>query len=512
MKQRKTKVEADLSLWQIAKLWLSSLVRVDGVNLPREGRSSVEPQQEGIGALAFGTVLPPFDFSILAELKKLSLCNPDFSQRVGNLVALGNTGHTIQIDAATERAAEAALTRVNESASRLFPNSAGIDGLINAYIAQAAIFGALSSEDVVNTAAQRVEKVVIVPVEQIRFRYLDGEYVPHQQPRTLLGSGRGPLGLVPLNSATYRYYALQNVENSPYARPPAIAAVDTLLGPQKDAVENIKWIVKKLGILGLVAVLLKRPTARTGESEAEFRNRAEEYLTKARQSLDGNFNKGLFVGFKGEHEVDHANVASDSRGSKEIFQVIEEQAFSGMGSMAWEHGRNYTTTETFADVVYNILVSHMSNIQRLAKRRQERTYRLDLMLAGIPFDGVTLTFNRAEARNEYQKAQADQLRQTMTLELARAGIISPDECAQKLGYEKAFDPDLVSPSTESAGLARLCRAKRGVSVVCRFDRAAQRYRLESSRIEIAGEPDARQDSDDLNRVVDFKKKAERFAA
>lgn len=508
MSWRSTQLKpADLSLWQIAKLWLSSLVRVDGVQLPPEGRSSVEPQKEGIGALSFGSVIPEIDFSILAKLKKLSICNPDFSQRVGNLVSLGNTGHTIQIDAPTERAAETALARVNESAARLYPNGAGIDGLINAYLAQIAIFGALSSEDVVNVAAQRVEKVVLVPVEQIRFRYVDGEYVPHQQPRTLLGAGRGPLGLIPLNPVTYRYYALQTVENSPYARPPATAAVDILCGPQADALDNIKWIVKKLGILGLVAVLLRRPSARAGETDTEFRRRADEYLTKARDYLDGNFNKGLFVGYKGEHEIDHANVASDGRGSAEIFQVIEEQAFSGMGSMAWEHGRNYTTTETFADVVYNILISHMQNIQRLTKRRQEQTYRLDLLLAGIPFDGITLSFNRAEARNEYQKAQADQLRQSMALERASRGIISPDEAAQELGYEAAFDPELVSGSTEMAGaLSRLHRAKRDrVTAICRFDRAAQRYRLVSSRIELAGAPDERHFNREL-RIADFEKK------
>jgi hypothetical protein len=498
--------------------WLASFRRVDGIELPQEGRSSVD-SGDGLASsiLALGTVVPriPNLFAILTVLERFSLCNPDFSQMVGNVVALGNTGHQITVDAATDTAAEAALSRINEVAPRLFPNGAGIDGLINAYLRQSLVTGALSSEDVIDFPGKRVEKVVIVPVDEIRFRRVDGAYLPYQQPKNWFTASRdkqrGPLGLVELNPNTYHYYALETVENSPYARPPATAAVDIMEGPQKDAIENLSWIVRKLGILGLVIVNLTKPKPKPGEDDAAFHARAQKYLTAVREVLDGNFKKGLLVAFN-DQKFEHANVASDARGAGDIFQVIEELAFSGMGSMAWMHGRNYTTTETFADVVYNILLSQMANHQRLAKRRQEQTYRLDLLLAGIPVDGISMEFNRAESRNELQRSQAEEIKQTMALERCQRGITSPDECARELGYEAAFDPELLSslPSVAKALSAGFWANRRSrVTATCRFDRMSQRYRLASSTIEIASGSIGAEDQEQATggKTIPFKKKA-----
>lgn len=493
----------------------AALRRVEGVELPREGRSSAEPQQTGLGAMAMGSVLPKVPFETLRTLERLSICNPDFSQFVGNIVALGNTGHDITVDAPTESATDAALTRLNESASRLMPNGAGIDGLINSYLRQTAVFGAISSEDVIDFTGKRVEKVVIVPVEQIRFIYRDGQYVPHQQPTNWLSAKskeqRGPLGLIELNPNTYRYYALDTIENSPYARPPAVAAVDILNGPQKHAIQNIEHILAKFGLLGLVTVKVARDKPRPNETDAAFTSRMQKYLDGVREVLSGNIRNGLLIAFD-NFKFEHSNVASDGRGAGEVFQVVEELGFSGMGSMAAFHGRNYTTTETFADVVYNILVSQMGNHQRLAKRRVERTYDLDLMLAGIPVDDVSVTFNRAESRSAVQTATADQIRQQMAIERADRGITNPDQCAQELGYDKAFDPELLSSKEVAAALgARLgATARQRVTATCRFDRAAQRYRLIPSRIEIASERgeavDQEQEAGADGRTLLFKKK------
>jgi hypothetical protein len=496
--------------------WVRSFRRVDGIELPEDGRSSAETAPGLFGAI--GSVTPPFDtyYEDLRKLKQFAIRNPDFSQMISNVVALGNTGHDLTVDAATDAAAEAALSRINESAARLGGNRAGVDGLINAYLRQSVVFGAISSEDVIDFTGRRVERVVIVPVEQVRFRYVDGQYVPHQQ-APLMGlsgksRGQGLLGLIPLNPNTYQYLALDTIENSPYAKPPATAAIDFMEGPQQDAWDNIKWIVKKLGILGLVSVIVRPPSRKGGESEGEFTSRAQKYLKNVRDVLDGNFNKGLLVTYN-DQKVDHSNVVSDARGAGDLFQTIEELVFSGMDSMAWAHGRNYTTTETFADVVYNILISRMQNHQRLAKRRQERTYWLDLTLAGIPFDSISLNFNRAEDRNAYQKAQAKELEQRMAIERATKGITSPDACAQELGYESAFDPELLSSvpgvaGNAGAGLSRKPWANRaGLSVTFRFDRQSQRYRFATSRIELSSTPVGADDSN----VVPFEKKIEKAA-
>jgi len=468
--------------------------RVGGTELPDDGRSSVESTLSGRIGLAldaFGSVSPVIDFEMLRALKLFSIFNPDVSQYIANTVNLGNTGHQITVDAASPERAEQALKRINESAARIYANGAGVDGLINAYIRQVAWSGALSSEDVVNFAQRRVERVVLVPVEEIRFRFLEGQYIPHQQPHG--GAGllmRSPLGMIPLNPETYHYYALNTLENSPYAVPPGTAAVNAITGPQTDMLDNIKYIAKKLGILGLVSVACTPPPRKPNETEDEWKTRSQVYLSRVRKVFDSNFVKGLLVHFR-DQQITHSNVASDARGAYDVWRINEEQVMSGLGMPPAFFGRTDSTTETYAGVVYNLLTSSVANIQRLPKRRCESTYRLDLRMAGIEVDGLSLSFNRANSLKPLEEAQADQIRQTMAIEKAKEGLISPDQAAQELGYDSAFDPELLSTHPEAARALRAQvgagRAHNRATATFHFDRSAQRYRFVSSRVELAGE-------------------------
>jgi hypothetical protein len=480
-------------IWSRLRKWVASLKRVGGIELPDDGRSSVESTLSGrIGAAldSFGSVSPVIDFELLRCLKHLWLFNPDLSQYVSNIVNLGNTGHQITVDAQSSSLAEAALTRINESASRLYTNGAGVDGLINAYLAQIAWSGALSSEDVIDFRARRVAQVVLVPVEEIRFRYLEGQYVPHQQPRAGVLPSASSHGMIRLNPETYHYFALQTVESSPYAKPPASAAVNAITGPQTDMLENIKYISKKLGLLGLVSVACTPPPKKPNENDSEYNTRAQKYLTSVRKVFDNNFVKGLLVHFR-DQKIEHSNVASDARGAYEVWRINEEQVMSGTAMQPAFYGRTDSTTETYAGVVYNLLISQVRNIQRLAKRRHEATNRLDLRLAGIEVDGLSLSFDRAHALNPLDEARAEQAVVQTALIKARAGIISPDQAAQEMGYESAFDPELLSSHQEAANsLQRMRvgagRASESMTATFRFDRSSQRYRFVPQRIELSG--------------------------
>lgn len=426
--------------------------RMKGMELPETGRSSVEgtfADRLGSSLSFWGSVSPVVSFEMLAILKHLHVYNPDLSQYVSNVVNLANTGHQLTVDASSSRRAEAAIKRLNEAASRLYSAGAGVDGLINSYLAQIAWSGALSSEDVVNFAGRRVEKVVLVPVEQIRFRYLDGEYVAHQQPGVGAGLSRSPLGLIRLNPETYRYYALQTVENSPYARPPASAAVASITGPQTDMLENIKFVAKKLGILGLVSMVIEKPPRDDNETADAYHARAQRYLAAVGAAAEKLTHKGLIVTYD-DQKVEHSNVTSDARGAYDIFRMNEEQVFSGLGTFPAFHGHTDSTTETYADVVYNFMLAQAANVQRLVKRRQERTYMLDLRLGGVEMDGVSLSFNKAHARDPLSEAQAEQVRTDVALKKAEKGVISPDHAAQELGYDSAWDAGLMSADSEAA--------------------------------------------------------------
>jgi hypothetical protein len=157
----------------------------------------------------------------------------------------------------------------------------------------------------------------------------------------------------------------------------------------------------------------------------------------------------------------------------------EEQVMSGVAMQPAFFGRTDSTTETYADVVYNLLLAQVGNIQRLVKRRQEATYKLDLLLGGLDVKSVSLTFNRAHARNPLQEAQADRVRVQTAVEKVRAGIIDADTAAQELGYESAFDAGLSGISDVGTNAKKYIRGPEAVGYrrSFRFDRASQSYRF-----------------------------------
>lgn len=489
------------------------------LDLPVAGRSSDESLGNSMAALVagYGSISPVISFEMLATLKCLWLFNPDFSQYVANIVNLGNPGHSLSVEATTDAIAERAVERLNESASRIYLHGSGVDGLLDAYLTSVAWSGAISSEDVVNIVAGRVEKVVLVPVEQIRFKYdkVSDRYEAYQKTSNIFRRDTtGTLGLIKLNTETYRYFALSTVENSPYAKPPATAAVEPIVEAQKPLMENLRFIAQKFGLLGLVTAGVTPPRKSPMQSDGEYKIAAEQYLAKVVKTLESGFTKGLVASYK-DIELKHTNVAEGATGLYDANRISEEQIMSGLGQPPAFFGRTDSTTETYADVVYHLLEAQMQKVQRIAKRRQERTYRLDLRLGGIEVDAVSLQFNKAHSRNAKAEAETNEIKFRDVLARVKAGAITPDEGAQELGYDSWADDALLFQQTGVAPKAETQQpsltARRTLTL--KFDKASQSYRHQPETIEIwSGE---RQDAIGGNdKIVPFaliKKKAQSAA-
>jgi hypothetical protein len=455
----------------------------------------------------FGSVNPVIEFEMLKTLKCFWLYNPDFSQYIANIVNLGNPGHQLSVEARSDSVIESAVTRLNESASRIYTHGVGVDGLLNQYLTSVAWSGAISSEDVVNFAGRRVEKVVLVPVEQIRFRYnKDLEiYEPYQQSNGFGRDREKSLGLIKLNTETFKYYALSTVENSPYAKPPGTAAVEAILNGQVPIMENIRYMAQKIGLLGLVTASVVPPARKPMETEAEYQSRATQYLKNVAKALEGNFHKGLLATFR-DQKLEHTNITEGASGVYDLNRMSEEQVFSGLGAMPGFHGRTDSTTETFADVVYYLLTAQVENIQRIVTRRQERTYRLDLRLGGIDVDSVSVTFGKAHSRNAKDEATTEMIKQRTVFEKVKVGLITPDEAAQELGRESWEDPSLLFGTMPQTEPARGKTEQRTLNL--QFDKRSQKYRFQPERIEVWTETDL--DGTRGNVVPMVKKKALRM--
>jgi len=434
--------------------------------LPPGGRSSHDSSRSIVGGLNaylayWDWVEPMIPPAYLDQIIRISVVNPDMSQALSNWVALGNPGHDLIITGNDDAVARAGR-RLHEKARSLASHTAGIDGLINKYLEQVALSGAISSEDVVTLGANPgVSQVVIVPASQIRFRRESGEYVPYQ---VVDGD---EYRLSPL---TYRYFAHTTLENSPYATPPMLAALEPILD-QRLMKENLQFIIKKFGLFGLISAAVTPPGREARETAEEYRHRVEEHLKGVLEAFKENFHEGLAV-FTDDIKVERTNITSDTRGIQDIFRLNEEQIFSGLGSDPAMHGRTYSTTETYARVVYNLLMRHVEGYQRPVKRRIERTYQLDLALAGIPVDGVRVQFHRAKSQNPLDDARADEIAWRVASDKVKQGLINPDEAARELGYSEWYEPG--DPDLAARGELAMADDK-GTRVCLRYDRSRHEY-------------------------------------
>ncbi len=448
--------------------------------LPNAGRVSAETNGNYLSQFnnKYGYINPIFDTELLQTIENLALFNPDFTQFVNQMISLGNQGHKTSVTAKTSQQIEAVITRINERAANLYKSGAGVSGLLNAYGRQLAEAGAVSSEDVVDLRARCVSKVVIVPTRQIRFRYnaeLD-EYFPVQiATGTIRGSGGN---LIELNTLTYCYFPWVTPQNSPYAIPPGLGAVETLINSQAKILEAVPQIANKKSLLGLLSIMVNPLRQQRDEIDAEYTARQNAYLDKWKTALSGNLSNGLLLAFKGT-DVQHTQTTGDSQGFAEIHQISEEQIFSGMNVPASLMGRSYAVAETWAEVVYEAYKGYNKNLWMPAKHRHERTLRLDCRLAGLQFESINLTFDKMPTLKPQDEAKAEKANTETALLKARSGMISPDAAAMESGYDNFFDANLLNSSLTSGQ-----NSANSLSATLIWDDDSQSYKLERERLTI----------------------------
>ncbi|MCF6191843.1 MAG: hypothetical protein L3J76_01745, partial [Candidatus Hydrothermae bacterium] len=379
----------------------------------------------------FDSVDPKVPVFVLDALEWLSHTNPDLRNAVSNIVHLGNTGHELEVEADSDRVIEEAEARLSALAVRIWPH-AGADGLVNRMLKDLAIYGAVSVEAVLAGDLSGVLRVVGVPHRTIRFRYNKEEdrYEPYQD----VGLGEA----IPLNPETYLYIPLETVANSPYGVPPMLAAIQPVLD-QLYMRENLRYLVKKVGILGLVHAILQAPPPRPGESEEQYQARLANYLSQQTDALQEHYRDGLLVSFQ-DVEIKHFSVTGNASGVERIWQMNEEQIASGMDMDPAMLGRTYSTTETYAFVVYTKMVKKLENFQRVVRRALEAVYRLDLRLGGIPVRDVNVKFLPSAKMRPKEDAEIALLEAQRAALLVQAGLADPEELRPEVGLESLALP------------------------------------------------------------------------
>lgn len=409
----------------------------------------------------------PLDY--IEAIQNISLINPDVAQMVDNIVQLGNTGHKVVIESKANQ--DLAIEEINIINSQLFSRYGGVDGFVNMALAQIARGGAISVEWIVNANLNGLESVVFVPIKDIRFHYdyVTECYLPVQKTSDL---SKGNNGVIVLNPFTYLYRAIQSVDNSPYAIPPILAALESII-IQRDIVKNLKFISKKMGLLGFVNFLIKAPKQIPGETTDDYINRCQSFLDDQAERLKYNYRDGIAVGFMDSFNVEHHSITGGAQGAKELFEMNEQQVFSGLKADPALHGRSYSTTETYASVVYEKMLSMLTNYQRVVKNVLEYGYSLHLKLAGIDVDDLWIEFDPSKSLSAAREEQTYSQKIDNLKKLYDQGIINQSQFASEIGYGS---PALSAPRANIMGTPSTTeeQTKNNASVV-KLNRCSQKY-------------------------------------
>jgi hypothetical protein len=406
-------------------------------------------------------VKPEFQYEVIPFIRKLALVNPDLGQAAHNLVMLGNTGHIIEFDkSVSAENATKMREELEEAAQAWVEGTAGIHGMVNKFFRQAILGGAISFESVPNNTLNGLRKVIFVNPETIRFKYNKSElkYEAYQKQ----SNSQITDGLKKLNSFTYRYYGLESDTELPVGTPMFLTAL-TAIADQKKMLENIRFVLNQMGLLGFLQMLVDKPQQK--ESDEQYKKRLDSFLDECKINISKSMKEGILVGYDGDHQFEFHTATKNVSGVKELFEQNELQVGSGLKQDMSMLGRGYSTSEGQITVVFQKMIAEIGNIQMTVKEALEFIYSFHLRLKGYQFKRIKVKFNPSTIMDELKMQQAQEIKIRNNNQLYGDGIISQEQYAHNLGYEKPdkkkprIDPNAVGAGTTPAAKAKKKQAR-----------------------------------------------------
>jgi hypothetical protein len=376
----------------------------------------------------------PFELYDYVEL--LAMYNPDFNQAVDNIKNLANPGFKILANAAQESNAQAFRDRIKQKNKTIKPRMGGFHGIANNLIRQAAVYGAMCGEWVVNKEISDIVDFAFVNPKSIRF-FWDTEkndWHPYQKASlTSAPTEANKFGFIKLNTTTFYYQTVYTINNNPYGIPPLIAALEPL-SIQREMINNLKSITKKLGMLGILEVIIERLPQMPDETPQEYMSRCNSFLTNYQTLIKDMVNEGGVVHFD-DTKIDNLSIAERVQGAADIFKLNEEQGFSGLHSLPSVQGRSYSTTETYAGVAYELLLRSMGDFTSAVKYILEQGCWLMNRLWGTNVGDIDFVFGENKSLNLLQTAQAEAILLNNDMWMWENGMLDQSQVGQRHGID-----------------------------------------------------------------------------
>lgn len=341
-------------------------------------------------------IKPEFEYEYIPVIRKLLRVNSSLSLAVTNIVELANTGFILTFDSGVPEKQQIEMRERIDLRSRKWGYGvAGLHGLINKFIYQIYIGGALSGEWVINNELTGIKNTALVNPETIRVHYdkAQGEYAFYQVPPTLIAGMNVP-GLqvdfknyIKLNPNTYHYYGLMGDEDSPVGIPPFMSALDDI-NSQLKMLKNIGYVSDQLGLMGFMEILLSKPTANDGESPTQYATRLGNLLTQTKESVQSGLKDGIIAGYEDDHEFEFHATTKDTAGVADVFDIMQRMVSNGLFTSNSFMNGGGGGAETMVNIVFTKMLSQLHNVQTTVATFLEAGITMDLLLGGYSFKHV----------------------------------------------------------------------------------------------------------------------------
>ena len=366
-----------------------------------------------------------FPFQVYQYLDDLFLVDPYMAKYHQTTIALGNTGHQIEIVAENENKARQAIVVANDLAARCYPLGGGMDGLTNGLLGQLARAGGLCVEWVPDKKLSQVERAYIVPIKTLRFRRDSKNEIELCQEI----SGQ----MVRLNPVQTAYHAVFQRDGNPYPIPPAISALESA-AQHRRIIQSIRQWLEKLSSLGVLLAKVQSPPREPSETQEEYDSKARTYLEAIAGSITENFTTGMGISYD-NIDFQFQNTNAGAQGAQDILQIVLQGLFASLQRDPIFFGWNFNSTETFASVVYEEMQQGIEMFRLGVKRALEHGHRLNLALNGLGDTSIAVRFNEHGSLDAFRDAQADQMQAQAVVTQLDAGVITPEEARKLLGHD-----------------------------------------------------------------------------
>lgn len=366
----------------------------------------------------------------------------NLSLAIQDMVQLTNTGHKIYFDNSTPPEQVIKMRQEIIDAGKSWAiGGAGIDSLVNKFITQLYVAGAISGEWVPREDLSGVDQVAFINPDTIEISVNNrGKYSFYQRPLHIPLINLTPANLLKLNPLTYKYVGMGGDTEDPRGIPPLVSALEDL-GIQRDMMKNIRYIIKQVGILGFIELLMEKPVQNKNENEPSYKKRLERLLVEAKNNLLKGTSDGILVGYSEDHEYNFHSTTANINGLDSIYALNQKMVANGLKYSGSFMGTT-SSTDTNITIVFTKMLSQLKNVQLLVKAMLEFGYSLHLTLKGYDVKNLTVEFNPSTISDDLKLQQAQEIKIRNERILYADGITNLVQYANNVGYEK---PDQKEP-------------------------------------------------------------------